>query len=40
MAWMPVAVVTLAACVVASIAALTARETYRTPMRELGRRQA
>jgi len=40
MAWMPVAVFTLAACVVASIAALTARETYRTPMRELGRRQA
>ncbi len=38
--WWPVAALTFAACVVAAIAAWTARETYRTPMEELGRRSA
>jgi MFS family permease len=36
-AWVPVAAFTLAACVIASIAAWTARETYRTEMHDLGR---
>jgi len=34
--WLPVAFLTLGACVVAAIAALTARETYQVPMDELG----
>ena len=38
--WWPVAALTFAACVIAAIAAWTARETYRTPMEELGRRSA
>jgi MFS family permease len=37
-AWVPVAVFTLAACVVASIAAWTARETYDVPMHDLGKK--
>ena len=36
--WMPVAWLTLGACVAASVAALTARETRGVPMHELGRR--
>jgi hypothetical protein len=36
-AWVPVAALTLAACVIAAIAAWTARETYRTDMQDLGR---
>jgi MFS family permease len=35
--WVPVAVLTPAACAVASAAAWTARETYDVPMRDLGR---
>ena len=35
--WMPVAVLTFAACLIASIAAFTARETYRTELHDLGR---
>jgi MFS family permease len=38
--WVPVAALTFAVCVVASIAAWTARETYRTGMDDLGRRDA
>ena len=38
--WWPVAALTFAACVIAAIAAWTARETYRMPMEELGRRSA
>jgi hypothetical protein len=38
--WLPVAALTLAACVIAAIAAWTARETYRTPMEDLGRKAA
>ena len=38
--WWPVAALTFAACLIAAIAAWTARETYRTPMEELGRRSA
>jgi MFS family permease len=38
--WWPVAALTFAACLVAAIAAWTARETFRTPMEELGRRSA
>ncbi len=34
--WPPVAFLTLGACVVAAVAALTARETYRVPMHQLG----
>ncbi len=34
--WMPVAWLTLVACVVASIAAMTARETYQVHMHDLG----
>ena len=36
--WMPVAWFTLGACVVASLSALTARETSKLPMHELGRK--
>ena len=35
--WIPVAVLTFAACLIASIAAFTARETYRTELHDLGR---
>jgi MFS family permease len=38
--WMPVAWFTLGACVVASLSALTARETSKLPMHELGRKTA
>jgi MFS family permease len=38
--WWPVAALTFAACLVAAIAAWTARETFRTPMEDLGRRSA
>lgn len=38
--WMPVAVFVSATAVIAAIAAATARETYRTPMQELGKAQA
>ena len=38
--WMPVAALVSAACVVAAISVLTARETYRTPMDQLGKRLA
>jgi len=34
--WPPVAFLTLGVCVVAAISALTARETYKVPMHELG----
>ena len=34
--WFPVALFTAALCVVSAVAAATARETYRTPMAELG----
>jgi MFS family permease len=37
-AWVPVAIFTLAACVVAAIAAWTARETYNVPMHDLGKK--
>jgi hypothetical protein len=35
--WLPVAVLTFAACLIAAIAAFTARETYRTEINDLGR---
>jgi hypothetical protein len=35
-AWVPVALLNAAICVVASIAAWTARETYNIPMHDLG----
>jgi hypothetical protein len=35
--WLPVAGFTAVASIVASLAALTAKETYRTPLHELGR---
>ncbi len=38
--WWPVAALTFGACLIAAIAAWTARETYQTPMHELGRRSA
>jgi hypothetical protein len=38
--WVPVAMLTLAVCVVAAIAAWTARETYRTDIHALGRSSA
>jgi MFS family permease len=38
--WVPVAVLTLAVCVVAAIAAWTARETYQTEIHALGRPSA
>jgi MFS family permease len=34
--WMPVAIMTCGACVIAAFAASTARETYQVPMQELG----
>jgi MFS family permease len=34
--WTPVAFLTLGVCVIAAIAASTARETYKVPMNELG----
>ncbi len=37
-AWVPVAIFTLAACVIAAIAAWTARETYNVPMHDLGKK--
>ena len=36
--WMPVAAFTAATAIIAAIAVMTARETYLTPMHELGRR--
>ncbi|GAA5035714.1 MFS transporter [Microbacterium fluvii] len=36
-AWWPAAAFTTAACVISSIAILTARETYRVPLRDLGK---
>ena len=39
-AWVPVATVTLAACVIAAGSAATARETYRLDLHELGSEQA
>jgi hypothetical protein len=36
--WMPVAALVTACCVIAAVSAFTARETYATPMEELGRR--
>lgn len=36
-AWWPAAALTTIACVISAIAVLTARETFRTPLRELGR---
>ena len=38
--WMPVAFLTLCACLVAAVAALTARETYNVPMHDLGKAPA
>jgi uncharacterized membrane protein YcjF (UPF0283 family) len=38
--WLGVAIFTAAVCVVAAIAAATARETYRIPTAELGNRPA
>jgi MFS family permease len=38
--WVSAAALTLAACVIASIAAWTARETYKTDMQNLGRKSA
>jgi hypothetical protein len=35
--WLPVAALTLAACVIAAISALTARETHKTEIHALGR---
>jgi MFS family permease len=35
--WIPVAIFTAATAIVAAISVMTARETYRTPMNELGR---
>jgi MFS family permease len=37
--WLPVAFLVLAACAVAAIAAITARETYNVPMHALGRKE-
>ena len=39
-AWVPVALLNAAICVVASIAAWTARETYNIPMHDLGSQTA
>jgi len=36
--WVPVAVLTLIACIIASVAVWTARETYNVPMHDLGRK--
>lgn len=38
--WVPVALLTAAICILASIAAWTARETYNTPMKDLGTKTA
>lgn len=38
--WVPVAVFTAVLCVLSALAAATARETYQTPMHELGRKRA
>ena len=38
--WVPVAIFTSATAVIAAISVMTARETFRTPMHELGRRPA
>jgi ABC-type multidrug transport system permease subunit len=37
--WMPVAAFVSATAVIAAVSAATARETYRTPMNDLGRRK-
>ena len=37
--WVPVAVFTAVLCVLSALAAATARETYQTPMHELGRKR-
>ncbi len=34
--WMPVAILTSVACVICAISAFTAKETFRTPLKELG----
>jgi hypothetical protein len=36
--WVPVAIFTLVVCIMAAIAAATARGTYRVPMHDLGRK--
>jgi hypothetical protein len=36
-AWVPVALLTFVICVIASIAAWTARETHKIPMHDLGK---
>ena len=36
--WMPVATLTSVTCVIAAISAFTTRETYKTPMHELGKK--
>jgi hypothetical protein len=36
--WMPVAAFTTVTAIIAAISAATARETYRTPLQDLGRR--
>ncbi|MBI4474287.1 MAG: MHS family MFS transporter [Acidobacteria bacterium] len=38
--WIPVAYLTLALCMVAVVSAITARETYRIPMQDLGKEEA
>ena len=38
--WVPVALLTAVICVVASVAAWTARETYNSPMNDLGSKTA
>jgi hypothetical protein len=38
--WVPVAVFVTATSVVAAISIMTARETYRTPMHDLGKKEA
>lgn len=38
--WVPVAILTSATAVVAALSVMTARETYLTPMHELGRKQS
>jgi len=37
--WRPVAYMTFGACLIASITATTARETYRVPMQDLGKKE-
>lgn len=36
--WLPVAILTSGACLVCAVSALSAKETFRTPLRELGNR--